>query len=98
MLKKGTTRLSSKFQIAESRTFEKTKKKLAPKLYEKIRNVVYPQLRANPCFGPNIKKMRGELERYYRYRIGHYRLLYLIEDDKVLVIIVHLKHRQRAHE
>ena len=90
--------MSDKFQIAETRTFEKTKKKLTPKFYEKIKNVIYPQLRANPYFGPNIKKLKGELERYYRYRIGNYRLFYLIEEQKVLVVVVDLKHRQRSYD
>lgn len=88
----------SEFRIAESRTFQRIKKDISPKLYEKIKTVVYPQLKANPHFGPNIKKLRGEFERYYRYCIGSYRLFYLIENDKVLVVVVDLKHRQGAYK
>ncbi|MGV6825644.1 MAG: type II toxin-antitoxin system RelE family toxin, partial [bacterium] len=66
-------------------------------LYTKIRNIVDPQLLGNPCFGPNIKKLKGELDGFYRYRIGSYRLFYLIENDQVLVMILDIRHRQGAY-
>jgi mRNA interferase RelE/StbE len=88
----------SEFQIAETKGFAKRKAGIAPELYEKIRDVVYPQLRKNPCFGPNIKKLKGKLAPYCRFRIGDYRLFYLIEADKVLVAVVDLKHRQNAYK
>ncbi len=86
------------FQIAETRTFEKLKNKMDSKLYIKIRDIVYPQLRSNPFYGSNIKKLKSEFEGYYRYRIGNYRLFYLIDNEQVLVVIVDLKHRQNAYK
>ena len=85
------------FQIAESKTFEKLKNKTDSKLYLKIKRIVYPQLRSNPFYGNNIKKLKGAFEGYYRYRIGNYRLFYLIDSEQVLIIIVNLKHRQNAY-
>jgi mRNA interferase RelE/StbE len=87
----------SKFNIAESKTFEKVKKKLDPKLYQKIKNIVYPQLRTNPHFGTNIKKLKGEFAGYYRFRIGNYRLFYLVDNENILVLVVDLRHRQSAY-
>lgn len=95
--KKVTTRLS-KYQIAETKTFEKVKQKIDKKLYSKIENFVYPQLRENPFYGSNIKKLKDNLEGYYRYRIGNYRLFYLIEDKKLIVVVVDFKHRQQAYD
>jgi len=86
------------FQISETRTFEKLKNKMDSKLYIKIRDIVYPQLRSNPFYGSNIKKLMGEFEGYYRYRIGNYRLFYLIDNEQVLVVIVDLKHGQNAYK
>ncbi|MBS4068693.1 MAG: plasmid stabilization protein [Sulfurimonas sp. RIFOXYB12_FULL_35_9] len=74
----------SKYQIAETKTFEKVKNKLDKKLYSKIKNFVYSQLRENPFFGSNIKKLKDNLEGYY----GNYRLFYLIEGNKLIVIVV----------
>ena len=87
----------SRFQIAETKTFVKTKKKIDDKIYNKIVQIVYPQLRKNPFFGTNIKKLKGNLEGYYRYRIGSYRLFYLIDNERVLVAIVDLQHRQKSY-
>lgn len=86
------------FQIAETKNFEKIKAKIDKKLYSKIVNYVYPQLKSNPFYGTNIKKLKGELEGYYRYRLGNYRLFYLIENKKVLVIVTDFKHRQNSYE
>jgi len=88
----------SDFKIAETKTFEKVKKQIDIKLYTKIKNIVYPQLRLNPFYGNNIKKLKGEFDGYYRYRIGNYRLFYLIEDEKILVAIIDLKHRKNAYK
>ncbi|WP_339137042.1 MAG: type II toxin-antitoxin system mRNA interferase toxin, RelE/StbE family [Candidatus Electrothrix sp. GW3-4] len=86
------------FRIAESNKFEKRKKKIDPSLYAKIKNIVYPQLRKNPYFGANIKKLKGDLSGYYRFRIGNYRLFYLIEEEKVIVVVVDLQQRQNAYK
>ncbi len=88
----------SSFQIAETKSFLKIKDKIDSKIYSKVVNIVYPQLKENPFFGTNIKKLKGELEGYYRYRIGDYRLFYLIENEKVIVVVVDLRHRQNAYD
>jgi mRNA interferase RelE/StbE len=86
------------FTIAETKNFQKIKVKLDKKVYEKITNTVYPRLKANPFYGTNIKKLKGEFEGYYRYRIGDYRLFYLIVDEKVLVVVTDYKHRKNSYE
>ena len=88
----------SKYQIAETKTFLKLKDAIDKKFYAKIENFVYPQLRANPYYGVNIKKLKGKLEGYYRYRVGNYRLFYLIEDDKLIIAVVDFKHRQQQYD
>jgi mRNA interferase RelE/StbE len=87
-----------KYQIAETKTFLKLKTTIDKKLYAKIENFVYPQLRDNPHYGTNIKKLKGTLEGYYRYRVGNYRLFYLIENEKLIIAIVDFKHRQQAYD
>ena len=87
----------SKFQIAETKTFAKNRRNIDYKVYGKMVQIVYPQLRENPFFGTNIKKLKDNLEGYYRYRIGSYRLFYLIDNERVLVAIVDLQHRQSAY-
>ena len=86
-------------QIAETDSFaEKIQKPKYNNLYKKIVEYVYPMLRRNPYFGPNIKRLKGKFSDYYRYRIGDYRLFYKIENDKIMVFIVDVKHRKDAYE
>ena len=41
------------------------------------------------------KLLRGE--RLYRVRVGGYRIIYAIEDDRLLVLIVKVAHRREAY-
>jgi mRNA interferase RelE/StbE len=81
----------SEFQIAESKTFCQSKQQLDFVLYDKIRSIVYPQLKKNPFCGPNIRQLTGELTGYHQFRIGGYRLFYLIEEKKAVVVMVALQ-------
>ena len=85
------------FKIAQTKEFEKSIKKLDPKIYNKIKTIVYPQLKKNPFYGPNIKKLKGQYEDVYRYRLGNYRLFYIIDNNKVIVIVTTIVHRQNAY-
>jgi len=85
------------FKIAQTKEFEKKIKKLDSKIYIKIKNIVYPQLKKNPLYGTNIKKLKGKYESVYRYRLGNYRLFYVVDNDKVIVIITTISHRQNAY-
>jgi mRNA interferase RelE/StbE len=90
--------LSNIFQIAETETFRKHI--LVPKfkkLYEKITTYIYPQLRVNPFFGQNIKKLKGEFEGVYRYRIGRYRLFYKIDGGRIIVFILDVYDRKNLY-
>lgn len=85
------------FDIAETKQCQKQQKTIDPKTLSKIKIIVYPALRKNPYFGTNIKTLKGDLNGYYRYRIGNYRLFYIIENKKVLVIITNFSSRQNAY-
>ena len=86
----------SAFQIAESKTFCQRKQQIDFALYERIKSIVYPQLKKNPFCGPSIRQLTGELTGYYRFRIGDYRLLYLVEEKQAVVAIVALQLVRRA--
>jgi len=90
--------LSVEFKIAETESFQKiAQKPHAASLYAKIVDYVCPQLRQNPFFGPNIKKFKGDLSAFYRYRIGNFRLFYSIDVNKSLVCMVTMKDRKEAY-
>ncbi len=86
------------FEIAETESFiSKIEDRKFKKIYQKIKDYVYPQLRLNPFFGSNIKKLKGEFEGIYRYRIGDNRIFYKIENDKVLIIVLDISDRKDAY-
>ena len=91
--------MSTEFKIAETETYiNKIKKREFAPIYNKIVNYVYPQLRKNPFYGPNIKKLKGEFSGVYRYRIGQHRLFYTIEINKIFIFIVNIDHRKDSYK
>jgi mRNA interferase RelE/StbE len=90
--------LSADFLIAETESFQKLiKKSQFQSLRLKIVDYIYPQLRQNPFFGSNIKKLKGNLSHFYRYRIGSHRLFYTIDTNKFMVFIITLKDRKDSY-
>jgi len=91
--------LQSNFRIAETDIFLKTiEKNEYKKLYKKIKEYVYPILKRNPYYGPNIKRLKGRYSEFYRFRIRDYRLFYTIDNDKIIIFIIAIKHRKNAYE
>lgn len=89
----------SSFKIAETDSFiKKIEKPKYKNLYKKIKEYVYPLLKANPYYGPNIKRLKGNLSEYYRYRIVDYRLFYKIENEKIMIFIIDIEHRKDAYD
>jgi mRNA interferase RelE/StbE len=87
------------YKIAETGTFEKKIKNQKYKsLYKRILDYVYPILRENPFYGPNIKKLKGEYKEIYRYRIGDFRLFYKISEETVIVFIIDIEQRKDAYK
>ena len=90
--------MSNKFKIAETESFQK---KLDTRDFKHLKNkifeFVYPILQMNPFYGPNIKKLKGEFEGFYRFRIGKYRLFYVIQENELLVISVDIDKRKDAY-
>ena len=44
------------------------------------------------------KPLVGNLKGYWRYRIGDYRLLAKIEDNKLIIIMVNIGHRRKVYK
>jgi mRNA interferase RelE/StbE len=51
---------------------------------------------ANEPRPPGVKKLSGESE-LYRIRVGDYRVLYAIEDDELVVLVVSVADRKEAY-
>lgn len=75
--------------------FKITLTKDAAKYYQKcdnktkeLLNQCFEDLKENPLIGPNTKRLHGELEGLYRYRVASLRVVYRVEEEKIIVVIV----------
>jgi mRNA interferase RelE/StbE len=63
----------------------------------KLSSYIYPQLRQNPYFGKNIKKLLNYKPETWRYRIGNYRFFYEIDEQKKIVFMTAADSRSSAY-
>ena len=89
------------YRIFIAAGFEKSVDSLTKKdqanVWKKIREYAEPQLKNEPHFGPNIKKLQSYHPETWRYRIGYYRLFYHIDEQKKVVAFLYLEHRKDAY-
>jgi mRNA interferase RelE/StbE len=89
------------YRIFETEQFGRDLRGIArsgqPQVERKLREVVYPQLRKRPHFGPSIKKLRGWQPETWRYRIGSWRLFFEIDEDEHIVFMIAASHRSSAY-
>ncbi len=43
------------------------------------------------------KALRGELAEFWRFRVGRYRLICEIQDQKLLILVVRIGHRSQVY-
>lgn len=58
----------------------------------------FDMLQTSPRRHPNIKPLKGPLSGAYRYRTGDYRVVYRIEDEDRLVIVLIIAHRSEVYD
>jgi mRNA interferase RelE/StbE len=64
----------------------------------KLREYVYPQIKLEPHFGINIKKLKGYSPNTWRYRIGNYRIFYTIDENDQLILLLVVENRDKAYK
>ena len=69
----------------------------AKRLEAQLRQHVYPILRDNPHFGPNIKRLKNWEPPTWRYRVGDWRFFYEIDEAQRLVFMTAADHRRQAY-
>ncbi len=91
----------SNFRIFETDEFAKQLKKLTSRdaafLRKKLDGYVYPQIKAEPFWGNNIKKLQSYSPDTWRYRIGKFRLFYIIDQEDKIVFILTIDDRKDAY-
>lgn len=89
------------FQIFETQDYlDHLEEILGKKLVafnKKLRDYVYPQLRSQPYFGKNIKKLKACSPATWRYRVGDIRLFYQIDSAGNIVLMTAAMLRKDAY-
>lgn len=94
---KANLKLLNKYKIAETDNFyQKISDRRFARIYSKITDYVYPQLRNNPFLSIDltkdltlfdIKQVRGNYDkRYFRLRKGKFRAIFYYDDSDIYVI------------
>lgn len=91
----------AKYRIFETENFEDNLKGIrlsgSKTILKKLEDYVYPQLREEPHFGPNIKKLRDFTPETWRYRIGDWRFFYEIDESEHIIYMIAAHHRKEAY-
>lgn len=91
----------SEFRIFETNEFTKKLDKL-PKsesgfLRRKLDSYAYPQISSEPFYGKNIKKLKDYSPETWRYRIGSYRVFYVVDISERVVYMLTIDARKDAY-
>jgi mRNA interferase RelE/StbE len=90
-----------RYRIFETDTFQQDRASISrsrlSRIKEKLREHVYSQLRNEPHFGPNIKRLKNWEPPTWRYRIRAWRFFYEINEREKLVLMTAAYHRGRAY-
>jgi mRNA interferase RelE/StbE len=83
------------YQVALASSAEKELKKLSPPLITRIAPRL-DKLASNPR-PPGCKKLKGG-DKEWRIRVGDYRVVYAIDDARLLVEVTRIRHRSAVYE
>lgn len=93
--------MSNSYRIFETAVFQEYIQELPnavrSKIEVKLRTYVYPQLKIQPHFGPNIKKLKNWEPETWRYRIGPWRFFYEIDEIENIVFMTTIDNRKDAY-
>ena len=91
----------SEFRIFETEEFRKKLDKLpvgvSRFVERKLTEYVYPQLRKDPFLGPNIRKLKGYDPATWRYRIGKFRVFFMVDQTEHIIFMLSVDDRRVAY-
>lgn len=82
------------YKVELGREPEKFYRKQSRKIQIQI-SIALRKLASNPR-SEQVKKLAG-MDELYRVRVGDYRIVYNIEDDRLVVLVVRIAHRREVY-
>ena len=91
----------SEYRIFETDQFTKDLRRISRGGHQavpgKLCAVVYPQLRVNPFYGANVRKLKHYSPEAWRYRIGAWRFFYETDETEQIIFMIAASHRISAY-
>ncbi len=50
-----------------------------------------------PLAGPQVKRLKGRLHEYCRYRVGDYRVIYSVAKEERVIYVDYVQHRKDVY-
>ncbi len=75
---------------------EKDLARLGPENAARITRFLRDRVAPNPRAVWGL--LKGQLREFWRYRVGDYRILAKIEDERLLVLVVQIGHRSKIYD
>lgn len=85
------------YQLMLTHEAQKAYARADPPLVRRLHRC-FDRLRNNPYEYPNIKRLRGSLAGYFRYRAGDWRVVYEVNEKERVVTILLIIHRSKAYQ
>ena len=85
------------YQVRTTKKFDKSFKKLDRQSQKLIKNWIEGNLMDCPDPRFSGKPLTGKFKGVWRYRIGSYRLLTKIDDDKLIIFAIDVGHRRNIY-
>lgn len=86
------------YKIIISKSFKKDFNKLDANIQNKIKTWINENLINTVEPRKHGKQLKGNLQKYWRYRIEDYRLLVIIEDKTIILYLMYIKHRKAIYK
>lgn len=83
------------YEIEFTRAADKAFSALPKKVQDRI-DVALDGLEQDP-WPAGHKKLKGSKETFFRIRVGDYRVVYLVEDERLMVVLVRIGHRKEVY-
>lgn len=89
------------YRIFETTEFLKKIEKISQRdktfIQNKLTQYIYPQLKDEPHYGNDIKKLVNYNPETCRYRIGRFRLFYVIDESEKIIYLISIDLRKDAY-
>lgn len=90
--------MANRYRIFYTEKVRRQLSKIDPSVRTMIRKWIERNLEGSGDPRVHGKQLSGDLASFWRYRIGDYRLLVDIQDDKFIIVAVSIAHRSKVYK